>query len=242
MKNSREIIVIDAGNTSIKIGYFKNDQLLKSERCAKNNLSDTSEILKNHKNTGIIISSVLSDQDNESIFRHLKNAEILSKNNNFPFNTTYETPNSLGFDRICNAAFLSKHSTSQTSIVIDIGTCIKFDVMHNNQFIGGSISPGIDLRYKAMNDYTGKLPLLNNRKSNHLSGKNTNENLTSGVINGIQAEINGFINQYDNEYTDLTFFMTGGDAEYFDLHSKNDIFADVNLTLKGLYEIYIYNA
>jgi len=73
-------------------------------------------------------------------------------------------------------------------------------------------------------------------------GRNTNENIWSGVINGIQEEINGFIRRYESEYNDLTFFMTGGDAQYFDLHSKNDIFADENLTLIGLYEIYKHNA
>ena len=108
--------------------------------------------------------------------------------------------------------------------------------------MGGSIAPGIDLRYKSLNDYTGKLPLISNKLNTQLVGNDTKSSIHSGVINGINAEINGLIEMYSEQFSGLTFFMTGGDARYFDIDSKNDIFADENLTLIGLYEIYQQNA
>ena len=112
----------------------------------------------------------------------------------------------------------------------------------NREYLGGSISPGIDLRYKSLNDYTGNLPLLSNKSTTKLVGEDTNMSIQSGVINGINAEINGFMSSYAEQFDDLTFFVTGGDASFFELHSKNDIFANENLTLLGLFEIYRHNA
>ena len=127
-------------------------------------------------------------------------------------------------------------------VSIDIGTCIKFDLISKNDgYLGGSIAPGINLRYRSLNDYTGKLPLLFNKSATQLVGNDTNSSIQSGVLNGMNAEINGLIKMYTEQYSDLTFFMTGGDARYFDLDSKNDIFADENLTLIGLFEIYKHN-
>jgi type III pantothenate kinase len=129
------------------------------------------------------------------------------------------------------------------AVSIDVGTCIKFDLVSCEEgYLGGSISPGIRLRYQSLNDYTGKLPLLSNKTSVDIVGTDTELSMQSGVINGIKAEINGVMDQYRSQYSSLTFFMTGGDAKYFDIHTKNDIFADENLTLSGLYEIYKYNA
>ena len=132
---------------------------------------------------------------------------------------------------------------TENGLCIDIGTCIKFDlVTKKGHYKGGSISPGIDLRYKSLNDYTGKLPLLSNKSNTGLVGNDTETSIQSGVMNGMNAEIYGLIKMYSKQISDLTFFMTGGDARYFDFDSKNDIFADENLTLIGLYEVYKYNA
>ena len=132
---------------------------------------------------------------------------------------------------------------NHASVSIDIGTCIKFDfVDENGNYKGGSISPGIDLRYKTLNDYTGNLPLVNDKSKTELVGNSTINSIKSGVLNGIQAELNHFIYLYSKEYQDLTFFVTGGDAVYFDFPLKNNTFVDENLTLKGLYKIYVFNA
>ena len=108
--------------------------------------------------------------------------------------------------------------------------------------MGGTISPGIDLRFRSLSEFTGKLPRLSNKSGLNLVGINTETSIRSGVMNGMGAEIQGIVSAYESQFESLTFFVTGGDASYFDIHSKNDIFADENLTLKGLIEIYLYNA
>jgi type III pantothenate kinase len=160
-----------------------------------------------------------------------------------PFLVSYETPHTLGLDRLCNAAALASKLDLGYKVGIDIGTCIKFDVLdQNNNYLGGSIAPGIRLRYKSLNDYTANLPLLDEKGHLPLIGKNTTSSIQSGVINGIQAEIDGLIAKYEAEYHGLTFFVTGGDALCFDFAGKNNIFVDENLTLKGLEIIYSLNA
>ncbi len=108
--------------------------------------------------------------------------------------------------------------------------------------MGGTIAPGIDLRYKSLNAFTEKLPLLSNKSALPIVGKDTKTSMQSGVINGMRAEIEGLVSYYESQFQDLTFFMTGGDANFFDIQGKNDIFAVENLTLYGLFEIYKHNA
>jgi type III pantothenate kinase len=171
------------------------------------------------------------------------NANLVNADTPTPVTIEYETQNTLGIDRLCNAVAIVSRLDSEFGVVIDIGTCIKFDLItKEGLYKGGSISPGIDLRYKALNDYTGKLPKLSNKSNTNLVGGTTASSIQSGVINGINAEINGLMDMYSMQFESLTFFMTGGDASCFDILSKNDIFADENLTLIGLFEIYKYNA
>jgi type III pantothenate kinase len=149
----------------------------------------------------------------------------------------------LGIDRICNATAISKHESTGAKLSIDIGTCIKFDFLNkHNQYIGGSISPGLNMRFRSLNQFTANLPLVPINLNPKLIGKNTFESIQSGVQLGMQAEIMGMITQYETQYPDLTIFMTGGDLQNFDFPQKNNIFADDNLTLKGISEIYKLNA
>lgn len=242
MNSTGQVIVIDAGNTSIKVGVFVNDSLKSVHRFSIKNLNEITAFKANYKNAVFVLSSVLSDEDTNNLLSKHEEVFVIHGALSFPFQLNYETPNSLGMDRLGNAAFLFNQE-SQTNISIDIGTCVKFDVVNKTEgYIGGSISPGIQLRYNALNDYTGKLPLLHNKNALELVGRNTEQSLRSGVMNGQRAEIQGFIDEYESLYNDLTFFVTGGDASFFDFHSKKHIFADENLTLKGLYEIYKHNS
>jgi len=128
----------------------------------------------------------------------------------------------------------------QNVLVVDVGTCIKFDLLNaNGEYCGGSISPGIGLRYRSLNDYTANLPLLS--PSNwQLVGSTTEASLHSGVMGSIAAEIKWRIEEYRNLYETLTVYLTGGDAHYFDMGQKNSIFVDENLTLKGIYALYLF--
>lgn len=237
------ILTIDIGNTRLKTGIFSDNKLVKSHRIPLNDIEWELNKLAIQNFDDIVISSVVSDELLTEIKKHWKAPIIIDSKAVLPFDNNYATPKTLGIDRLCNAMYGFINSKTSTAVIIDLGTCLKFDVIDKTLgYLGGSISPGIHLRYKAMNQFTGNLPLLTDTTRIDLTGKTTHESMHSGVINGIQAEMEGFMQQYSNKFQDLTFFVTGGDLEHFDLASKNDIFADENLTLKGLYEIYRHNA
>jgi type III pantothenate kinase len=243
MDNDKKVIAIDAGNTSVKAGYFNNDCLIEVRRFSLKEIDKLSIWVNSIGNPETVMSSVLSKIETKVILDLFKNCFLISNETKFPFDINYSSAKTLGIDRICNAAYLFVHSKTPFAACIDIGTCLKFDLIHKTKgYLGGSISPGIDLRYKSLNDYTGNLPLLSNKTIPKLVGTSTELSITSGVLNGMKHEIISMIEQYRMEFLDLTFFMTGGDTSFFDFESKNDIFADENLTVKGLYEIFKHNA
>ncbi len=238
-----DILTLDIGNTRLKIGVFSDHQLVRTYRIPLKNIGLEFDKLKHQNFNNVVISSVVSPELLEEIKQQWKSTVQVNTSSSLPFRNMYNTPETLGMDRLCNAMYGFTRSKTNTSVIIDIGTCIKFDVVDKTKgYLGGSISPGIHLRYKGMHHFTGNLPLLSEIERLDLIGKTTQGSMQSGVLNGIQAEIKGFMEQYSNKFEDLTFFVTGGDHQHFDLASKNDIFADENLTLKGLYEIYKYNA
>lgn len=237
------IIAVDLGNTLLKIAYFINRKLDRVEKIEwKDFLANEERIIK-MKNFHGICSSVISNEQNDVVKALLPNLIFLNQNTKFPFQIEYKTPETLGKDRLCNAAAAYFNAKGKNVLVIDIGTCIKYDFVSNNGvYLGGAISPGIHLRYKSLNDYTANLPLLNDTNESELIGKSTVEAIHSGVMNGMKAEIMGIIQQYQCKFESLTIFVTGGDANYFELDSKNNIFANKNLTLEGLFQIYLFNA
>lgn len=243
MENNKKVLVIDAGNTSVKAGYFNADRLIEVQRFTMKELKKLSIWTNSLGNPPSALSSVLSKAETNAILNLFENCFVVSNDTQFPFKINYSSPNTLGIDRLCNASYILKHSTTQFAVSIDIGTCIKFDLVEMTKgYLGGSISPGIDLRYKSLNDYTGNLPLLSNKTAPKLVGTSTELSIGSGVLNGLKHEIISMMEQYRADFSNLTFFMTGGDASFFDFEPKNDIFADENLTVKGLYEIYKHNA
>lgn len=243
MINERTVLVIDAGNTSIKIGVFKSDILTETQRFNIDSEEKIIHFLNKFESYGSILSSVLTISQTKSLANLFSNCIILDKDFYYPITFNYKTPLSLGMDRVCNAVASNYLAPDSNVLSIDVGTCIKFDfVDSNNCYQGGSIAPGINLRYKSLNDYTANLPLLNERNKISLIGKSTTESIQSGILNGIQAEIIHLMHRYSEEIGDLTFFMTGGDIHYFDFPRKNNIFVDENLTLIGLYQIYLLNA
>jgi len=243
MKVDNKVLVIDAGNTSIKVGSFINGHLKTVEIFNLKNLDLFEKWLCTHAKYNAIVSSVLSNEDTKRLTCLLESYTLVTAETKLPIKLDYKTKHTLGVDRICNAVYSGTYSKTDYCVTIDIGTCVKFDLTGPNQhYIGGSISPGIQLRYKSLNDYTGKLPLITTKAKTKLVGNDTNSCIHSGVMNGLKAEITMMMAEYRVQFPSLTFFMTGGDASHFDLVSKNDIFADENLTLKGLYEIYKHNA
>jgi type III pantothenate kinase len=241
MNHNHDVYIIDAGNTILKIAQFSSGSIVNVHKIELSKI-DEFIITSTINRSKCFGSSVLSSTENELLKQKFTTLQLLNKKHKLPIHIKYDTPETLGIDRICNVVAATVLSNGSNCLTIDIGTCIKFDFIDaGKNYFGGSIGPGIDLRFKSMNDYTKNLPLIKEKHNVDLIGKSTSESMQSGVMNGIQAEINDFIQRYCNKYLNLNVFMTGGDAKYFDFPLKNNTFVDENLTLKGLYHIYILN-
>jgi len=235
MQEKKRYLVVDAGNTRIKVAVFHDGQLDEIHLFSNNELQALKSFLLDTRFHKAIVSSVRSEKETRWLMQLMQGAKLFSRSLQNTVRLDYDTPETLGADRLANA--IAAYSISGSScLVIDIGTCIKFDfVDENGTYQGGSISPGIQLRYKAMHEYTAGLPLVNILEPAKLIGKSTVECMHTGVIRGMQAEIDQFIRDYQSVSQGLTIFVTGGDAAHFDFDSKNNIFVDENLTLTGLF-------
>jgi len=160
-----------------------------------------------------------------------------------PIKNLYETPETLGKDRIAAAVGANEFFPDQNLLIIDAGTAITYDlVSEKNEFIGGNISPGLQMRFKALNQFTGKLPLVSYSDEFQNIGRNTTEAIRAGVQNGILYEIAQTIELFNKNYQNLQIVMTGGDSIFFDKKLNYTIFVHFNITLIGLNRILEYNA
>jgi len=240
-------LVIDLGNTRAKLALFE-DKVLKEQFSFEPRIS-LAQLQKLFKSfPGInktIVSSVINHSKDISNFLSNHTQHILfDSNTRIPVQNKYGSPETLGKDRLAAAIGANSLYKGSTVLIIDAGTCIKTDVVTaKGEYLGGSISPGINMRFKALNQYTDKLPVLNLDKNYHsLTGNNTNESILSGVQNGVLYEVKGFIDAYLKQYPDLKIVLTGGDAAFFELEVKNHIFVCPELVLIGLNEIVEFNA
>ena len=237
-------LVIDVGNTRVKIAVFEKGELLRvfifeNDRILEN----LTKIVEEFSIENSIISSVsnLTETETEAI-QKLLNPLFLTSETKVPFINNYETPKTLGIDRIALAAAAVSRYPDQNVLVIDAGTCITYELITvNKEYLGGAISPGIQMRYKALHKFTSKLPLLKLSKISNFIGTNTEDSIHSGVINGIYNEIKGLVSQYLREFEDLTIVLTGGDTKFLEEQLKSVIFAEPNFILEGLHTILIYN-
>lgn len=160
-----------------------------------------------------------------------------------PIKNRYETPETLGKDRLAAAVGANELFPDQNILIIDAGTAITYDlVSEKNEFIGGNISPGLQMRFKALNQFTGKLPLVSHSDEFQPVGRNTTDAIRAGVQNGILYEIAQTIELFNKNYQNLQIVMTGGDSIFFDKKLNYTIFVHFNITLIGLNRILEYNA
>jgi len=160
-----------------------------------------------------------------------------------PIENLYETPETLGKDRLAAAVGANELFPDQNLLIIDAGTAITYDlVSEKNEFIGGNISPGLQMRFKALNHFTGKLPLVSYSDEFQDIGRNTTDAIRAGVQNGILYEIAQTIELFNKNYQNLQIVMTGGDSIFFDKKLNYTIFVHFNITLIGLNRILEYNA
>jgi type III pantothenate kinase len=241
MTSFEKVLLIDAGNTCIKTGYIHNG-IWKSIKRFSLNDNQLDQYVATLGATPKVMSSVLAEKQTQHLKDRIQPSLIVNHQTALPITLAYKTPQTLGIDRICNACAMWNKTHTTVAVAIDVGTCIKFDVLIGNEYVGGSISPGINMRYHALNAFTGNLPLLQFSSKTPLIGESSEKSIHSGVINGISKEIEGFMIDYRLKFKEISFFITGGDACYFDFDKKNNIFAHENLTLEGLYSIFKFNA
>lgn len=232
--------IVDIGNSNFKVAALKNNEIVQTVRFDK---KDSSKLIQLVQNTNVIISNVAANDIHELLREKCNLIYLAHSDTKLPFDSEYKTMESWGMDRACNIAAARIKFPKTNVLVIDIGTCIKFDFIDfNNTYHGGSISPGIRLRFESLAMYTAKLPLVQPNVDYSLIGNSTSESILNGVLNGCKNEIQGFIMQYEAKFEDLKIIITGGDAFYFDFKEKSNIFADENLTLVGLHQLYLFNA
>ena len=237
-------LIIDAGNTRVKLAVFEKDRLVEVVFIDGNFfLPEIKKILKKYRITVGILSNVSFISENKlQKLQELVNLLVLSPSTNVPFLNLYETPETLGVDRIALVAAAVNKFTKKNILIIDAGTCITFDFLNDqSEYLGGAIAPGIEMRYKALHNFTSKLPNLTKKVPQNFIGNNTNESINSGVVNGVIQELEGVINQYKKKYPDLTVVLTGGDTNFLAKQLKSSIFANPNFVLEGLNEILIFN-
>ena len=237
-------LAIDVGNTRVKIAVFEKDKLVELFVFQKTKiLSEIKEILKKHEISVGIMSNVASISDSKlKKLKDLVHIQVISSFTEVPFKNLYETPKTLGVDRIALVAGAVSQFSGHNILVIDAGTCITFDFVNSEgEYLGGAISPGLKMRFNSLNYFTANLPLLEIDELTDFIGKNTKESINSGVINGAIQEIDGVINQYNKKFLDLTVVLTGGDTNFLAKQLKSSIFANQNLLLEGLNRILIHN-
>ncbi len=241
-------LVLDIGNTALKAACFQGRTLLKASRTNWTSSEEVEESLLRMlalNPSKVLLSSVAGKKKEVDAF--LKRAELdyayFLPETPVPIQNKYETPETLGRDRLANAVAAATLFPKTPVVIIDAGTCIKFDfITRNGEYFGGSISPGIDMRFRALHEFTARLPLLSRTEMVYLIGKNTTESIHSGVINGALAEIKGILEQYQMTHKDLQVIITGGDYTLLERNLKTSIHAEPWLTLKGLNEIILHQA
>jgi type III pantothenate kinase len=236
-------LIIDIGNTRIKVAVFQQYKLVETEIISSDELIIT---LKNKQKKfslkNAIISSVgkIKSKDIKTL-NTLQKVITLDHTIRVPFINKYKTPKTLGVDRIALVSAAVHEFPKKNVLVIDAGSCITYDfVSSKKEYLGGAISPGINMRYKSLNHFTENLPKLEISNFS-LTGINTNESIHSGILNGILHEINGVIAEYQDKYPNLTVVLTGGDTNFLAKKLKSSIFANPNFLLEGLNSILIHN-
>jgi type III pantothenate kinase len=237
-------LAIDVGNTRVKLAVFDKEKIVFNTAAETLPENQVAHLFKRFAIKRCILSAVSSFHDGM--------VDFLSKNSQFimldsktplPIKNLYKTPLTLGKDRIAAAAGAFALYPGENVLVLDIGTAITYEFINSaGEYLGGGISPGINLRFKALNTYTGNLPLIAAEEINFLTGRSTKESILSGVMNGTRLEMEGVISEYSREYGNVRVLMTGGDAAFFETTLKSKIFAIPNLVLIGLNKILQHNA
>lgn len=229
----------DLGNSRLKCAIFKDKEIVEVKWLHDDSLQSIAGIIDAyHPDTTILSSVILHNPALETYLSSVSRFILLTAESNLPFSSPVAKPETIGPDRLAMVAGAIDIFPEQHNLIIGLGSCITYNFVNKfHQFLGGGISPGMQMRFKSMHELTAKLPLVKGDENFPLVGYNTATNLLSGVIWGMRKEIDGMIDLYKEKYLNFNVLLTGGDMGYFVPHLKNRIFANPHLIFNGMYAI-----
>jgi type III pantothenate kinase len=209
-------LIVDIGNTSAKLAVYEHQKMLSLSKVNELSCAKLEKELTGYKFKRAIVSSVkeLPPFIYDLFFTNIPFVHFLSHKSRLPFKIEYETPETLGPDRIAAVAGAFKVFTGNDVLIIDAGTALTFDFLSDNIYKGGNISPGLAMRFNALNKFTDRLPLVSPTENFTFPGQNTIDAIRAGVITGITYEINEYIRTFEKKRTHSKIILTGGDSEY----------------------------
>jgi type III pantothenate kinase len=232
-------LCFDFGNTRKKVGVFNGDEMKESVVLADDTVETIQSLINRVKPDKSILSSVIDhNRAIEDVLATASKFHKLSHLTKLAFTTPVGKPETIGADRLALAAAAVHFYPASHNLVIGMGSCVTYNFINKyHEFVGGAISPGMEMRLKALNYYTAKLPLIKADSNVPLIGYDTTTNILTGVVLGLAKEIDGFIDAYREKFRNFNVLLTGGDIVYLASHLKKKIFADPDLIFKGLYAI-----
>lgn len=237
-------LAIDFGNTLIKVGVFIGDELTEVVELKDLSIARLKKIIADNKIQSAIISSVTAKSKSiEKVIKKIIPTIILSEKTDVSIIILYNEKKKLGKDRLASVTAAAKIFPNKNVLTINCGTCIIYDFINEKgEYLGGSISPGFQMRLNALHTFTSKLPKIKKAVPEKLIGSTTKESILSGVVFGTAKEIDGMIDEYKKLFSEVKVIVSGGDASMFVPHLKNKIFAVPQIVLQGLYQILKFNA
>ncbi len=238
-------LIIDIGNTRTKFSVFNHGEEMISVPVDELTTVHIELLQLEYPQIDKVILSAVKDYDPElknHLQNHFQQFIELDHNTHLPIENLYKSKESLGKDRLAGVVGAVHLYPGHNILVIDAGTAITYDLITKDlKYLGGNISPGIDMRYKALHQYTGRLPLVTRSEFTGLYGQATEEAIRAGVQHGIVFEADNAINAFKEFYKNLYVIITGGDANFFDKKLKNSFFVHFNLIAIGLNRILEHN-
>jgi type III pantothenate kinase len=236
-------LCFDFGNTRLKCAVFTDRNFTGEVILNNDSVEELNLLLDKYNPQNAILSSVITHNPAfEEVLGKRTHFHKLSYSSKLPITSPVGKPHTIGADRLAMVVAAVDLFPNQHNLVIGLGTCITYNFVNKyHEFIGGSISPGMEMRFKSLQHYTAQLPLVSADWNFPLLGYDTKTNIQSGVIVGMAKEIDGTIDIYKEKFTNFNVHLTGGDVPFFGTLLKNKIFADPSLIYKGLYAISEYN-
>ena len=237
-------LCFDFGNTRMKCAVFTDGRFVEEQVLENDNEETIGQLIQRYHPDKSILSSVIDHSPAmETLLAKATRFHKLDHHSKVPITTPVGKPETIGADRLALVVAAVDLFPDKNNLVIGVGSAITYNYVNKyHEFIGGGISPGMEMRFKSLQAFTAKLPLVKADWNFPLAGYDTRTNILSGVILGMAREIDGIIGDYEEKYDNFNVLMTGGDATYFARHLKKKIFADPWLIYKGLYAISEFNS